>query len=168
MNIGQIRIFSFWPLLFVIIIYACNNPDRQLINIENSSAQRNINEWLTGISEQVSEKGPTAWLNYFERSPDFFMASEGALAFTSYDAADSFISHVLVKNIKTIKLAWTDIKIESLNKKFALIGAQFHENISYFNGTTQPEDGYFTGIAVMTGDGWKLRNLHWSTPNVKS
>ena len=49
------------------------------------------------IAKNVSAEGPTAWLNGFENTPDFFMASDGQLAFPNYDSATDFINNNLTK-----------------------------------------------------------------------
>jgi hypothetical protein len=64
---------------------------------------------------------------------------------------------------------FSDIQIDlfDLNPKEKAVGiagvaAIFHEDITDFAGRKIPSDGYFTGIAHQTSQGWQLQNAHWS------
>jgi hypothetical protein len=115
------------------------------------------------IAKNVSREGPVAWLRYFENAPDFFMASDGQLVFPNIDTAKSFINNVLIKTMPKIQLRWSNIRIDSLTNTFASISAVYHEDVTDGTGKTTPHDGYFTGIAHQTSQGWKLHNAHWSS-----
>jgi len=116
----------------------------------------------SNIARDVSAKGPSAWLNYFQDSPDFFMANDGRLTFHNYQSAKAFIQDTLVKSISKITLNWSHMRIDPLTSRLAAIGSDFHEDITFANGKPLPLDGYFSGIAIQTKTGWKLRNAHWS------
>ena len=90
------------------------------------------------------------------------MASGGYLVFPGNDSADSFVKNNLVKSIKKIELQWNNIRVDSLDTKFAFMGASFHEILTDTAGREIPQDGYFTGLVEHTGEGWQLRNAHWS------
>ena len=119
------------------------------------------------ISKDISLEGPGAWLKYFENTADFFMASEGRLVFPNNDSAANFIKNTLVKTIRKIDLRWNNLRIDPLSSKLAGISADFHEDITDNTGKKIAEDGYFTGIAEQTPQGWKLRNAHWSVVPAK-
>ena len=114
------------------------------------------------IAQDISNDGPAAWLNYFEDSPDFFMANEGQLVFKDSKTAKKFIINTLVKNIPVVKLQWDHLRIDPITSVFAAMGAGFHEDQVNSSGKKLAYDGYFTGIAHYDGHSWKLRNLHWS------
>jgi hypothetical protein len=117
---------------------------------------------MNAIAKDISHDGPIAWLKYFEKSPSFFMASDGQIAFTSNDSATAFVQNVLVKNINKIQLQWSNIRIDALTPTLASIGANFQEELTDVSSKKLPVNGYFTAIAEQTQTGWQLRNLHWS------
>jgi hypothetical protein len=126
-----------------------------------------VNRMMQGIARDITANGPSAWLIYFEDSPDFFMASDGKLAFQDHESARLFIENTLVKNISHINLIWSDIRIDPLTPGLASAGATFHEEISDSAGKITPYDGYFTGVAERTDRGWQLRSAHWSSLKTK-
>jgi len=117
---------------------------------------------MHSIENNITHYGPIAWLRYFENTPAFFMASDGAIAFANNDSATNFIQKTLVKNISQIKLQWNDIRIDALTPALAGVAAGFHETLTSSSGKAMAADGYFTGIAERSPQGWQLRNLHWS------
>jgi hypothetical protein len=117
---------------------------------------------MKNIENEISAKGPIAWLDYFEDTPGFFMASGGQLALKDYSSAVTFVKNNLVKMMPRIKLRWKDVRIDPLSNDLATAAAGFHEDISLANGKTMSFDGYFTATAHFDGHAWKLRNLHWS------
>ena len=152
----------FW-LPLVTLVFSCNHQQQQLTSEQISNVKTSVTNLTANIAADISSKGPVAWLNYFENSPDFFMASEGQIVFHNYASAQSFIKDTLVKSISKINLQWGKMRINVLNTQLASIGSDFHEDITSLNANqTVPVDGYFTSTAVLTNAGWKLRNLHWS------
>jgi len=152
----------FW-LPLVTLVFSCNHQQQQLTSEQISNVKTSVTNLTANIAADISTKGPVAWLNYFENSPDFFMASEGQIVFHNYASAQSFIKDTLVKSISKISLQWGKMRINVLNTQLASIGSDFHEDITSLNANqTVPVDGYFTSTAVLTNAGWKLRNLHWS------
>jgi len=117
---------------------------------------------MSGIATDISAKGPIAWLDWFEASPDFFMASEGMIVFANADSASSFIRNKLVKQIHTIDLRWDNMRIDPISDNFAVVAANWKENLTDFSNNKISEGGYFTGLAEKTSKGWQLRNCHWS------
>lgn len=95
------------------------------------------------------------------------MASEGQLVFPNNDSAKNFIKNTLVKSISKIELHWNNIRVDPLTTRLAGIAANFHEDITDYEGKKITEDGYFTGIAHQTPQGWQLRNAHWSVITAK-
>ena len=151
-------------ILLVLIIFAvsCRNHKGNTSTKNLTVTGDSVRLMAESIAINVSHNGPAAWLNYFENSSDFFMASEGQLVFPNIDTAKSFINNVLIKSIRKIDLHWSNLRVDPLTLKFAGISAGFHEDITDSSGKTIPEDGYFTAIAHRTSQGWKLRNAHWS------
>jgi hypothetical protein len=145
-------------------IPACRSKDtvsldqRQVLAIQDSVRSLSIS-----IARDITREGPNAWLSYFERSPHFFMASEGALAFPNNDSADTFV-HGLSTWVRSIELSWSDLRIDPLTADIAVMAASFHEVLTDTSGHKISEEGYFTAIAEQTSGRWLLRNAHWSIP----
>jgi hypothetical protein len=149
-------------ICWIFYFCSCSEYTDSLSQKQNSIVRINVTQLVESIAKNVSDKGPVAWLFYFEDSPDFFMASEGQLKFENKESAAIFINNTLIHSISKIKLQWNTIRIDPLTRKLAGIGSFFHEDIVSSDGKKVHVDGYFTGIAHLTSHGWKLRNAHWS------
>ena len=152
------------PFLLAVCIFAsCKNKQQNDLSAADNAALKDSVTALTAhIAHDLAAKGPVAWLNYFQDSPDFFMANEGQLALRNYQSAKTFIQDTLAKSISKINLQWSRTRIDVLASNIAAIGSDFHEDLTFAWGETTPFDGYFTGVAIKTAKGWKLRNAHWS------
>jgi hypothetical protein len=155
---------KYWCLLIFMIgiNIACQNNRAQLSTEQSTRVKDSVTKMAANIARDVSAKGPVAWLNYFEDTPGFFMASDGQLAFKDYQSAKTFTLNTLVKSIPHIKLQWEHIRIDPLAPNLALMAADFHEDITTAAGNSIPFDGDFTTTAHYNGHSWKLKNLHWS------
>ncbi len=117
---------------------------------------------MDSVSKQVSQHGPLQWLNYFEDTAVFYMASEGKIVFAGFEAAQKFIEDTLVHQLSAISLQWKDVHIDSLNEKTAAVDTYYHEDLKLSNDSAFHENGYCTAIVHLTSAGWKFRSLHWS------
>ena len=152
-------------ILIPLIVFAisCSNKPDSLNPKQVSDIRDSVQLMVESIAKNVSREGSVAWLRYFENSPDFFMAADGQLVFPNIDTATNFINNVVVKIMPKIELRWSNIRIDQLAHKLAGISAIYHEDITDPAGKMAPHDGYFTGIAHQTPQGWKLQNAHWSS-----
>jgi hypothetical protein len=143
------------------LLFSCQSNsykhDKEFAAIKDS-----VQLLLSNTERDMADKGSVAWLGYFENSPNFYMASDGSMAFQNYQAADTFIKETLIKQIRAISLKLSDIRIDVISNDFATIGARFHEDLTDFTGKTMPFDGYFSATTHLTEHGWKYRNMHWS------
>jgi len=146
----------------ILLIFAYCSDEHPASNPEGKGITKAISSMMDHISGDLASKGPAAWLNYFDSSSHFFMANNGILVFPDFEAGKKFINDTLVKMVQGIRLTFSNIKIDSLSETTASIAAKYHEDTKDMAGTSRSFDGYFTGLAVLTGSGWKLRNLHWS------
>ncbi len=149
-------------LLSVSMFISCKPHIARLSDSQNKRVKDSISSMAINITRDISSQGPAAWLNYFEDTPDFFMVSNGELAFRDYKSAKEFILNKLVKNIPHIKLHLTNERIDALSSDLASIGADFREELTDKNGKTLNFEGYFSAIVHLTDHGWKLRNVQWS------
>ncbi|MFI5185428.1 MAG: hypothetical protein ACHQF0_01750 [Chitinophagales bacterium] len=150
-------------IILMSIVVSCNHTTGSLTTKQISDVQDSVRVLTDSIAKNISLEGPVAWLRYFENSPDFFMAADGQLVFPNIDSAKNFITNTLVKTYRNIQLHWSNMRITPVTSQFALVGAGYHEDITYSDGKKLSTDGYFTGAAHQTDQGWKLQNAHWSS-----
>lgn len=152
---------AIWPAM-VAGFFACVGCSRSGSQAASSeSTTQGVSSMAAAISRDLHADGPNAWLRYFGRSPGFFMASDGRLAFPSNDSATAFV-HAFAKSVRRIELHWGALRVDSLAPGVAQLAAPFDEVVV---DTAQREvkfSGYFTGVAVRADSGWTLRNAHWS------
>lgn len=158
----QAFIYLVFTLLFINFIISCKSAPPKLTAIESGHVQDNVNQLVANISKDISHKGVVAWLDYFEDSPDFFMAADGQMAFRNYHTAQSYINNRLVKSVSKINLAWDNIRVDPLTADLASVGAEYYEDLTDTAKKAISINGYFTATAHFTGKTWKLRNAHWS------
>jgi len=125
------------------------------------STVQGVSSMAAAISRDLHSEGPSAWLRYFGRSPGFFMASDGRLAFPNNDSATVFV-HALATSMKRIELHWGQLRVDSLAPGVAQMAAPFDEVLVDTAGHEAKFSGYFTGVAVRGDSAWTLRNAHWS------
>lgn len=157
------KLLQILQLSILCFALSCNSNQAGLTSIQVTAVQDSVHKVMELIAVDVSTKGPIAWAKYFEDVPGFFMVSDGKMELPNGDSAQGFIKNTLVKSISSIQLKWSNIRIEPYTHTLACVGANFHEDITGFNGNTISEDGYFTGITEQTTQGWQLRNAHWSS-----
>lgn len=155
-----------WKLAYAIILIACTgngcSHNKNITTLDSDGIRDSVYKMTESIAEDVTMKGPRAWLLYFEDTPSFYMASDGRLVFPDYDSARNFINNTLVHSISKIMLKWKDIHTDVLSQEFTNISAAFHEDITDAAGKTISINGYFTALAHRAAAGWRLRNAHWS------
>jgi hypothetical protein len=117
---------------------------------------------ISGLVTDLSTHGVVAWLNYFEESSDFYMVSDGKVAFKDYLSAKQFIDDTLARVLVKINLQLSNLRIDSLNEAMAFIGADFHEELTDSAGKLIRADGFVTALIKQTEKVWKFRNLQWS------
>jgi hypothetical protein len=157
----------FWGLFLVLsLLFSCGHRRGPLTETDSAVIRDSVLHLMTGIGRDLSANGPAVWLNYFDDAPGFFMASDGDLDFPDYNAAKHFILDTLTKNISGIALNWSAVRVDPLSRHSAAIVAGFHEVLTSTSGEKIPVEGCFSGTAVLTAHGWKLRNLHWSTKKI--
>ena len=146
----------------LLFINSCRNPADTITKEQSSVVKDSVRQMFESIATAVSHEGPLAWLRYFENSPGFYMAADGQLVFPDNRAATNFLKNTYAKSVRSIALRWKDIRIDPLTGRTAGVAAIFHEDITDTAGKLSPSDGYFTGIAEQTSQGWQILNSHWS------
>ncbi|HTZ49656.1 MAG TPA: hypothetical protein VMH20_18845 [Verrucomicrobiae bacterium] len=129
---------------------------------ERMAVEESVRGFMARVSQEVTTEGPTAWSKEFESGPNFFMASEGKLAYASGEAAAKAIPD-LPKMIKKIALRWeNDLRVDVLTPNLAVVGTTYQEVRESPDGEETTENGYFTGVAEQQGGEWRFRDAHWS------
>jgi hypothetical protein len=149
-----------WPALIAgfVVCVSCVRVDRASTT---ESMKQGVTSMMDSISSDLRAQGPPAWLRYFDRSPGFFMASDGSMAFPSNDSAARAMPNI-VAVLKHADLRWGAIRIDSLTPGLAQLSTSFDETMIDSAGKEMKISGYFTALAHRGEDGWKLRNAHWS------
>jgi len=117
----------------------------------------------SSIARDLASDGPTAWLRYFDYDRGFFMASNGDLQFSNVEGAKIILSKFSA-GVAHLELTWADIRVDPLAPGLAVMASPYREVLTDKGGDIRQFNGYFTGLAVKTRAGWKLRDAHWSSP----
>ena len=160
---------SCWALVVAVVcITSCQTQravpaaGQAMTPAERMAVEESVRGFMARVSQEVTTEGPTAWSKEFETGPNFFMASEGKLAFASGEAAAKAIPD-LPKMIKKIALRWeNDLRVDVLTPSLALVGTTYQEVREGPDGAEITENGYFTGLAEQLGGEWRFRDAHWS------
>lgn len=159
----MMRIHGLATAALIAVTSSCAAPPAEL-STEHAAAMRDSVVAMAGsIATALSQDGPAAWLRYFERDPGFFMASDGAMAFPSNDSADTFVAD-LAGRFASMELTWEDVRVEPVAPSLAVLAASYNESIVDTSGSELRFGGFFTALAIHTSQGWRLQNLHWSSP----
>jgi hypothetical protein len=148
--------------LFVILFISCRTNNAPLNASEIELVKDSVKAMTDHISKDLSVRGPVAWLDYFEDSPDFYMASDGVLVFKDYTSAGKFINDTLAKTFVRIILRWDQLRIDPLSINLASVSSGFQEELKNSAGKSIFTNGYFSAVAEKTSHSWQLRNAHWS------
>jgi hypothetical protein len=164
-RLTRLKIFAFVVLIF--LVNSCQYHADYLTVSQSAIVKDSVQQMVDSIAKAVSYQGPVAWIRYFENSPDFFMASQGQLAFTNNDSLANFLKNTYSKTVSKIDLSWNHVRIDPFTTRLAGIAAIFHEDITDIMGKKSPTDGYFTAVAHQSPQGWRLQNAHWSIIPIK-
>jgi len=141
---------------------SCKQNTTTLTTEQAATVKDSVLQLAAITAKDVSTRGPIAWLDHFENSPHFFMANDGFLALPDYKTAESFVKETLMKQLRSINLHWSAIRVEPLTPEFAIMAANYHEDITDNNNKTTVYEGYLTATVQHTANGWKFLNMSWS------
>ena len=111
---------------------------------------------MASVATALAADGPEAWLHHFAAGPGFYMASDGELVFPNRAAANRAVSEFA----QTV----ASMNIEPLGADLTMVATAYREAIDLVSGDELRFSGYLTALVARTDGGWKLRNLHWSSP----
>jgi hypothetical protein len=122
-----------------------------------------VRQMASSIARDVAADGPNEWLRYFADDREFFLANNGNLQIANFEDAKIFLNRYSV-GVAHLELTWGEIRVDAVTPDVAMMASPYREVITDTGGHVSHYDGYFTGLAVRTKTGWKLRNAHWSSP----
>lgn len=164
MKNNYLRLPAYLFYLVSAILFNSCKPNTNKVGLKQSFAIIDSVDHMTNdISRDLAAKGPIAWLDYFDHSPQLFMISDGQPNFNDYQSAEKFIRDTVSKRIIRVTLKWKGKSIGWITRDVVAINSPVHEDLLMANGQTIAYDGYVSGTALSTSKGWKLVNLHWST-----
>jgi len=129
---------------------------------QRAAVEQGVRQFVAQAGQEVTRDGPLAWKKEFASGPEFFMASEGKLAFANGAAAMQGIDG-LTQMIKRIELHWgDDLRVDVLTPKLAVVGTSWQEEREDAQGHKVKDGGYFTGVVEERDGKWVFRDAHWS------
>jgi hypothetical protein len=129
---------------------------------ERAQVQAEVGTFVLRVADDVTREGPLAWKKEFQDGPQFFMASEGQLAFRNGQEATQGIES-FAKTIKNMELHWgDDLRVDALTPELASVGTTWKEVRVDVEGKSVTQGGYFTGLVEKKNKEWRFRDAHWS------
>ena len=128
-----------------------------------TNTENGIRQFMNDVAQEVTARGPAAWIDFFSTDPGFFMVSDGAIVFQDADATARGIE-ALTHTLQRIELQWgTDLRIDAITPNIAAVAVSWHEVQVDNNSRQTTEHGFFTGIAELKDNRWHFRSAHWSS-----
>ncbi|MEM9381749.1 MAG: nuclear transport factor 2 family protein [Planctomycetota bacterium] len=120
-------------------------------------------DMLNGLTDDLSERGPEAWPDYFLDDASFFMASEGKMLFPDLAAAQAGCAE-LDARVERMNLAFDAVRIQWIDPTHAIVSAAYEETLVETAGAEKEMQGYMTALVATTSEGWRFQHVHWSSP----
>jgi hypothetical protein len=159
------RIARYVLIVSLLASIGCYRPsaDNAVMTTDQKQAVENdVRKFMLTVGHDITENGPNAWLKYFANSPEFFMASEGAMAFPTSQAAQQG-TQAFAKTINRMQLLWgDDLRIDPLTPGLAVVGTSWREIRVDTQNKTADQSGYFTALAEKRDGQWQFHDAHWS------
>ncbi|MEO6594714.1 MAG: nuclear transport factor 2 family protein [Planctomycetota bacterium] len=149
-----------WLLLFA----ACAGaPKTRVSPAEAAAIEQNVRGLLDTIARDLARDGPNGWLSHFVPGDEFFMATDGKLAFANFAHATALVQR-MAQQLGPMQMYWSEVRVQPLAEGLATFGATYAEDVQQKTGGQMHFAGYVTGVAVQAASGWQLQSLHWSSP----
>jgi ketosteroid isomerase-like protein len=138
-------------------------PQGESPGARTSSALDSARALLASVPTALGDRGPAAWLDFFEDTPSFFMASDGAIAFADRVTAETFLDD-FSRKVSGMVLEWHQPRFEDLGGDIVAVTASYDETIRMRDGTESSFGGHMSGVIRRQGGRWRFQHLHWSSP----
>lgn len=151
-------------LALALVATACGAPSSQEFDEQRlASVEADVRAFVSSIPIHLAERGPTAWLDHFDRGPDFFMASDGVEVFPDHATADELVRG-FAPSIAAMEITWDSVRVHVLTPEWAVFSTAYRETLTDTSGVDIAFGGYVTATVVRRAVGWRIQNLHWSSP----
>jgi len=145
------------------LLAGCGGSTGELTPERSVAIRDSVDAFMAEVAAGVSARSSTGWLDYFEASPAFLMASDGRIAFASHPEAVEAVT-AMARGFRSIDLVWGTVRIDPLAPGLAHVATDYREAITDTAGAVVQFGGYMTAVARHADTGWRLVNLHWSSP----
>lgn len=150
-------------LMFGIVLVGCGAAPAHGPGTRAGSAVDSARALLVSVPTALADRGPSAWLDFFEDSPSFFMASDGAIAFSDRSAAETYLDG-FSRSVSEMALEWHEPRFEDLGGDVVVVTASYDETIRMHDGTESSFAGRMSGVIRRQANRWRFQHLHWSSP----
>jgi hypothetical protein len=151
-------------LMLALCFNACSRVrDARPSDGGDDGPEQRVEAFFEGIPSALAAGGPAAWLDVFDDTPSFFMASDGSLVFPDRATAETFLAD-FAPRVRTMSLAWIEPRFTMLAEGVVAVASAYVETIAMTDGTESTFAGYVSGVIRASADEWKLQHLHWSSP----
>lgn len=151
-------------LALALLAPACGAPSSQEFDEQRLAAvEADVRSFVSSIPTDLAERGPTAWLDHFDRGPNFFMASDGVEVFPDHATADELVRG-FAPSIAAMEITWDSVRVQVLTPDWAVFSTAYRETLTDTSGVDIAFGGYVTGTLVRRPGSWRIQNLHWSSP----
>lgn len=141
----------------------CAGSEPEFTSVRRDALRDSALAFVASIPDHLVDRGPIGWLDLFATTPDFFMASDGGMAFANRDSAAAFLAR-FAPTVSRMTLQFDDLRAEPLAPGLAVVFAGYRETIETTDGTTPRFGGAMTAVVRHGDTGWRLQHLHWSSP----
>jgi hypothetical protein len=154
--------------LAILILACCHGGTGQPAELppppRAATIRQGVQAFMQGVARDVTREGAVAWCKYFDDNPEFFMAVNGKLMFSSGADAQKGTQE-FAHTIRRIDLKWgNDLRIDPITPELAVVGVSWREVWVDNANHRIDEAGYFTAVAQFQKGQWKFRDVHWSEP----
>lgn len=158
LEIGRVRA----SVLVLLLACGCRSAQPEAGSTDRwATGESEVRSELAAIAADLARDGPEAWLRHFVDDGTFWMASDGELKFGTLEIAAQAVRDI-APTIARMDLDWPDPLVEVLASDLASFGVDYEELLVDTEGKELRFRGYVTGLLVLTDDGWRVRQLHWS------
>lgn len=149
-----------------LVLPACGGapaPPPDLPDRSRDEVVSQVVEFMEGIPPALAAQGPRGWLQKFEHGPAFRMLSDGRVVLPSIDSAEAFLTSFSL-SVRSLELTWDQLTVAPLGAGLATVAAGYREAVRDSSGIVTHTTGTFRGVVRDGPQGWRLRELHWTSP----
>lgn len=151
----------------LLALTACQNNQKNVESFDKAAEVKAITQMCNNMAYDVTFGGPSAWLNYLEKSSSSSTVINGELLFKSYAAAQIYFLDPHRYFNRQVKLRLDSIQVELLEPSIASIRSAFFLKTFDKKGKAINLKGYWTAVGHKKEQVWMINTAHWSSEAVK-